>query len=242
MSPPASISVSISEELYATSNVKGAGLFDAMKEAARARGFVAVEGDRAGDARLLPLGSGGKGGARVRADLGPHAQPIAAAAARAMGVPVTVVSVSGTAVGAAKKLSISLSARAVQVDRTGKARVLRVEIEDGEHEEDSDADWRDTGELERAGYDHAGNVLDEAARALNLSLIDDGPRVVYRLRRPTGTPRVEELASLIATASGHELVKQPDGRFLVRIVLGDGKRLAFLSGAEAEELAKLLSR
>jgi hypothetical protein len=238
------LQIQISEELYATSNVKGAGLFDAMKEAARARGFVAVEGDgqAQGHARLLALGSGGKGGARVRADLGAHAQPIAAAAARAMGVPVTIVSVSGTAVGAAKKLTISLSARAVQVDRTGKARVLRVEIEDGDYEQDADLDWRDELELERAGYDHAGNVLDEAARALNLSLMDEGPRVPYRLRRPTGTPRVEELASLIATASGHELVKQPDGRFLVRILLGDGKRLAYLSGAEAEELTKLLAR
>lgn len=241
------MSVAVSEELFATSNVAGETLFDAMKDAARARGFLPVDEGQAregvGVSCLLPLSpASGKAGARVRADLGLHAQPIAAAAARALGVPVTLVAASGVATGARGRLTVSLAVRAVQLGRDGRARALRAEAEGGEYEQEDDLDWRDEGELLRVGYDHAGQLLGAAARGLGLSLDDEGPRVVHLLRRPTGTPRVEELVSLIALSRGHDLAKQPDGRVLVRIILDDGKRLAYVSAAEAEELAKLLAR
>ncbi len=218
-----------------------------MREAARARGFEILEPSAITDgrkaARLLPLmTSNVKGGARVRADLGSHAQAIATAAARALGVPVTLLQVSGTATGVRGRLTITLAPRAMQIDRAGKAHVLRVEVEDTDYEQDDDLDWSEPGELLRAGYDLAGNVLAEAAQRLDLSLENEGERIVHTLLRPTAAPRVAEIGALIAISGGHELVKQPDGRVLVKIALEGGKRMAYLSATEAEELQQLLAR
>lgn len=229
--------VILSQELFATSNDGGSHLVDAMLEAARARGFTKVEESGGGVATLHGVTAAtGKSGARARGDLGAHAHPIATAAARAMGVPVTMVQITGTATGSKGHLAIALVAKAMQIDRAGKVRALRIENEPDDFTQDDELDWSEEDELARAGYDHAGNALVEVCTALGLSLEGErGPK--HFLRRPTGTARVEEVASLIAIASAHELVPQPDGRVLVRMTLADGKRLAYLSADEARELA-----
>lgn len=245
--PPAKpLSVAISEELFMTKTVGEPTLLDAVREAARLRGFVAVDAhgipDGASAARLLPLTGDSVPGARLRADFGPHAQPIATAAARAMGLPVTLLIVSGTATGSRGRLEISLSAQAMDIDRSGKARPRRGQLSEPEdYTQEDDLDWGDADELLRAGYDHLGNVLSEGASALGLSLDSDGERVVHTLLRPTGSQRVEEIVSLLAGADGYELSTEPDGRVVVKITLETGKRMAFLSPEEASELKKRLA-
>ena len=239
------VSVPIFDELFSTKDANGVGLCDALREAARARGFTVVEPSEIKNAltaaRVTPLSApSGKAGARVRADFGPHAQPIATAAARALGVPVTVLSVSGTAASVDGQLDITLTVRAMQIDRAGKPHAIRVEVGDADYDQDDEVDWANVDELLRAGHDHASNMLGEAAVLLEMSIEGDG-RPAHTLLRPTATPRVAELAALTSISKGHELAKQPDGRVLVKITLEDGKRLAYLSAAEAAELEELLS-
>lgn len=236
-----SLTVAIHDELYSTSNVKGAGLFEAMREAARARGFHEATGPESPELAVLSTtAAGGKNGARVRGDFGAHGQPIAAAAARVLGAPVTVIVVAGDAVAEAGAFRCDLTTRAVQVDRTGKTRILR--LEDAPAPAPEAIQVTHAADVARLAHERADRLLLVAMAALRLAAIEPGAATRVLLRRPTGTPRVEELASLIATASGHELARQPDGRYLLRVSLGDGKRMAFLTAAEADELTKRLAR
>jgi hypothetical protein len=242
--PP--LAVAISEQLFITKTVGDPTLLDAMLEAARARGFVALDVTPASEgttaARLLPLTREGVPGARVRADLGPHALPIATAAARAMGSPVTLLIVSGTATGSRGRLEISLSVQAMDIDRSGKSRARRGPLgSPADYTQVDDLDWGNSHALVGAARDRAGIVLGEAAHALDLSLGHDGEPIVHGLLRPTGSDRVEAILSLLADANGYELSGEPDGRVVVKITLEAGKRMAFLSPEEATELKKRLA-
>jgi hypothetical protein len=230
-------SVAVSIEHLDAPGVDGKKLAAALAAAAERRGFVAAD---PGDASMR-VGAEGKG-SYARTTFGAWSHGIVVAAARALKKPLVHVVVRGDAKDISKRLTMSFTVRVSDIGKDGSvtsrdpALLADPDLEYADPQVAA-APW-DLADLERAGYDHAGQILGRVMGALSLRAAD-AKETRRSFTRPALSGRLVDLADLVATTRDFVAEPQPDGRFIVRVTAGGVKRVAYLTAGELADLRKL---